>query len=99
MTHCTSTMFAWNAFCSVGMATLTTVLSMKAILEARIVAVRIHGPASGLHGAAALPDRMGVPSQGVRMAPMGCAYLMIRCDLRCAASSEWGSTESDWSNH
>ncbi len=51
------------------MATLTTVLSMKAMLEARIVAVRIHGPASGLHGAATLPDRMRVSSQGALICP------------------------------
>jgi len=55
------------------MATLTTVLSMKAMLEARIVAVRIHGPASGLHGAATLADRMRVSSQGALI----CSYVYL----------------------
>src|ERR1700722_500595 len=41
---------AWRAVCSAGRATLTTVPSMKAMLEARIVATKTHGP---LHGCTA----------------------------------------------
>jgi hypothetical protein len=47
-----------------GRATLTTVLSINALLEARIVTTRIQGPASVLHGAPALPDRIAASSHG-----------------------------------
>src|SRR6202051_4159919 len=41
---------AWRAVCRAGRATLTTVPSMKAMLEARIVATKTDGP---LHGCTA----------------------------------------------
>ena len=44
-THCTSASVAPSADCSAGSATLTTVPSMKAMLEPRMVAARIHGAA------------------------------------------------------
>src|SRR5580700_10211933 len=36
-THCTSAIDAWKAFCNAGSATLTTVPSMNAMLDPRIV--------------------------------------------------------------
>jgi hypothetical protein len=49
------------------MATLTTVLSMKAMLEARIVAASIQILASALQGTSAPADRIMASSQGVFM--------------------------------
>src|ERR1700731_2182051 len=59
-----STTLAWKLFCRAGNATLTTVLSIKAMLEARIVADRIHGAACCVHGASALGDWTTASSQG-----------------------------------
>src|SRR5581483_3373284 len=64
-THCTSTMSAWNAACKVGIATLTMVPSMNAMLEARMVAARTQLPSSLEQEAAATPDRITASSQGV----------------------------------
>ena len=47
-----------------GSATLTTVLSMKAMLEPRMVTARIHGPADFAQGATARPDSITVWLQG-----------------------------------
>src|ERR1700722_5357395 len=47
-----------------GKATLTTVLSMKAMLEPRIVAARIHRPAPAVHGAEAFADPITASSPG-----------------------------------
>src|ERR1700676_2752762 len=44
ITHCTSMTVARNALWNFGAATLMTVLSMKAMLDPRIVAARIHRP-------------------------------------------------------
>src|SRR5436309_209435 len=63
-THCTSTTVAWNADCRAGKATFTTVLSMKAMLEPRMAAAIIQGPASGAHGLPELPDRIKASSHG-----------------------------------
>src|SRR5579862_9969157 len=63
MTHCTSTTVAWRLDCRAGKATLTTVLSMNAMLEPRIVADRIHGRDFSRHGAAA-PLRITASSHG-----------------------------------
>jgi hypothetical protein len=41
---------AWSAVCKAGNATLTTVPSINAMLEARIVAINTQGP---LHGSTA----------------------------------------------
>src|ERR1700758_3760569 len=49
-----------------GSATLTTVLSMKARLEPRIVAASIQGRAWAPHGSSREPERIMVSSQGVR---------------------------------
>jgi hypothetical protein len=43
-------MLACSSFCSAGRATLTTVPSMNARLEARIVAASTHGAAAGAQG-------------------------------------------------
>jgi hypothetical protein len=52
---------------------------MKAMLEPRIAAARIHGPAAGWQGAPAGPDAIDASSQGclriVPIAPKHCAYL------------------------
>ena len=45
---------ACRLVCSAGRATLTTVLSMKAMLEPRIVAARIQRPACGEHRSAGI---------------------------------------------
>jgi hypothetical protein len=39
---------AWNAVCKAGNATLTTVPSINAMLEARIVAIKTQGPLHSL---------------------------------------------------
>jgi hypothetical protein len=44
---------------------LTIVPSINAILEAKIVAASIHGPAFAVHGAPALPDVIDISSHGV----------------------------------
>src|SRR3954447_6790881 len=67
MTHWTSTTVAWRLDWSAGSATLTTVLSMNAMLEPRMVAARIQGPASGRQGARSRPVRMMASSQGGRI--------------------------------
>src|SRR4051812_42355419 len=64
MTHWTSMTVAFRLACSAGKATLTTVPSMNAMLEPRIVAARIQGPEVLGQGAAALPDRMTPSSHG-----------------------------------
>jgi len=48
-----------------GAATLTMVPSINAILEAKIVAASIHGPAFAVHGALAVPDVIDISSHGV----------------------------------
>src|SRR5438105_11903563 len=53
--------------CSAGSATLTTVLSMKAMLVPRIAAARIHGPDCGRHGRSAVAERIAASSQGAFM--------------------------------
>src|SRR5947209_15811584 len=53
-----------RAFCNAGKATLTTVPSMKAMLEPKIVAARIHRPTALLQGAATSFERMNASSQG-----------------------------------
>src|SRR5690349_13659609 len=49
--HCTSATEACKSLCSIGSATLTTVPSIKAMLEPRTVAARIHGSLLGIQGA------------------------------------------------
>src|SRR5262245_7405428 len=58
-------MFAWKLAWRAGIATLTIVLSMNAMLEARMVAARIHGCAALAQGAPSLPERRTTSSQGV----------------------------------
>src|SRR5215469_6694461 len=64
-THCTSKTLAPNAVCNAGTATLTTVLSTKAMLEPKIVAARIHGRFASAQGAEAPADNIKLSSQGV----------------------------------
>ncbi len=52
-THCASDTVAPKSACKAGSAMLTTVPSMKTMLDARIVAARIHGPTCGGHETAA----------------------------------------------
>ena len=54
---------AWSA----GNATLTTVPSMKAMLEPRMATARIHGSAAFAQGTTSLPDRITASSQGAMM--------------------------------
>src|SRR5947207_150350 len=64
MTHCTSTMLAFRFVCSAGNATFTTVLSIKAMLEARVVATSTQRPASFEQGALAKRERITLSLQG-----------------------------------
>src|SRR5438046_9626244 len=64
MTHCTSTMVAFRFVCSAGNATFTTVLSIKAMLEARVVATSTQRPASFEQGALAKRERITLSLQG-----------------------------------
>ena len=64
MTHCASNTVALNSRCSAGSAMLTTVPSMKAMLDARMVAARIQGAAAGEQGALAGAARTAASSQG-----------------------------------
>src|SRR5258707_13818778 len=61
-----STAVALRLVCSAGSATLTTVLSMKAMLEARIVAASTQRACDFGHGAVAGRDRITLSSQGSR---------------------------------
>src|ERR1700679_2414912 len=63
-THCTPTTLAWRPVCNAGRATLTTVPSIKAMLEPKIVAARIHRPVLGADGTAAFGDRTAPSSHG-----------------------------------
>src|SRR6266699_3373841 len=63
-THCTPTTVAWRIAWSVGRATLTTVLSIKAMLEPRIVAARTQRPDCALQGTTAFTDRTTASSHG-----------------------------------
>src|SRR6266513_5495973 len=75
MTHCTSTIVAFRFICSAGNATFTTVPSMNAMLEARVVAASTQGPEDFEQGAVAASDRIMLSSQGSRMnADMMVAY-------------------------
>src|SRR4030095_12882341 len=64
MTHCTCIIGAFRFVCSAGNATLTTVLSIKAILEARVVATSTQRPAVFEQGAPARWERIMLSSQG-----------------------------------
>src|SRR6266481_1525660 len=64
MTHCTSTIVAFRFVCSAGNATFTTVPSMKAMLDARVVAARTQCPASFEQGAVAGRERIMLSSHG-----------------------------------
>lgn len=59
-------MVALNARWSCGSATFTTVPSTKTMLEASIVAARIHRSARAAHGAPAAIERITASSHGVR---------------------------------
>src|ERR1700730_11715673 len=69
-THCISTTVAWKLAWIAGRATFTTVLSMKAMLEPRIVAASIQVLALAAHGTPAPVDRITTSSQGVLMKAM-----------------------------
>src|SRR6266568_2525628 len=75
MTHWTSTRLALSSRCSAGRATFTTVPSMNAMLEARIVAARIHGAVVGAHGVGHGAARMTPASEGGGGNPLiACQY-------------------------
>src|SRR5438309_2622876 len=63
-TDCTSITPALKLDSRAGNATLTTVLSMKAMLVPRMAAARIHGPDCGRQGELAGAERMAASSQG-----------------------------------
>jgi hypothetical protein len=67
MTHCTSTIVAFMSVCSAANATFTTVPSMKAMLDARIVTTSIQRLEDFGQGAVAGCDRIMLSSQGSRM--------------------------------
>src|ERR1700730_564972 len=64
MTHCASTIVPFRFVWSAGNATFTTVPSMKAILEARVVATSTQCPANFEQGAAAGRERIMLSSHG-----------------------------------
>src|SRR5881392_2958842 len=64
MTHCTSTIVALRLACSAGNATFTTVPSINAMLDARVVAASTQRPEAFEHGAAAGRERIMLASQG-----------------------------------
>src|SRR5215831_6033026 len=66
-THCTSTRVALRLDCSAGKATFTTVPSMNAMLEPRMVAARIQGDDSARHGLLQSPVRITASSHGCFM--------------------------------
>src|ERR1700759_1379946 len=69
-THCTSSTVACSPDCSAGKATLTTVLSMNAMLEPRTVAASTHRFDFSAHATVGLPGRIPVSSQfGVILDP------------------------------
>src|SRR4029077_14163678 len=77
MTHCTSTIVAFRFVCSAANATFTTVLSIKAILEARVVATSTQRPANFEQGALAGRERITLSSQGSRIdVSMTCVLLL-----------------------
>src|SRR5712691_11857077 len=81
-THCTSTTVALRLACSAGKARLTTLPSMKAMLDPRIVAARIQGAASEEHGVRAGEDRItpsshGCPSEGCHFMAQRSALLVL----------------------
>src|SRR5258708_33177069 len=65
-------MVACNPDCSAGSATLTTVPSMKAMLDPRIVAANTHAPALA-EGSPGEPARIAASSQG-GLAMLGMTY-------------------------
>ncbi len=73
-THCTPTTLAPKLFCRAGKATLTTVPSMKAMLDPTIVASRIHTFSSGRHGDVAMREWITASSQGGFMRVMDVCY-------------------------
>src|SRR5260370_18764152 len=64
ITHCTSITVPPRLLWRAGRATFTTVLSMKAMLDPRIVTTRIHGSAAFAQSARGLPDSITAWSQG-----------------------------------
>ena len=64
MTHCTSIAVALRFVCSAGNATFTTVPSMKAMLDARMVAAKIQRPCDFEHVDLAGAARITFSSHG-----------------------------------
>src|SRR5438270_10913326 len=69
-THCISATVAWKVAWIAGRATFTTVLSMKAMLEPRIVATSIQILPLAVHGTPAPAVRIATSSQGDLMKAM-----------------------------
>src|SRR5436305_9759792 len=86
MTHCTSTIVAFRFACSAGNATFTTVLSINAILEARVVATSTQRPAIFEHGALAKRERIMLSSQGswIDVGMMASYFRDVRTRRHCA---------------
>src|SRR4029450_2424380 len=82
MTHCTSTIVAFRLVCSAGNATFTTVPSMNAMLEARVVATSTQRPATFEQGALAGRDRIMLSSHGSRID----VSMMASCHRRAVAA-------------
>src|SRR5882762_5990016 len=93
MTHWTSTRLALSSRCSAGSATLTTVPSMNAMLEPRIVAARIHGVVSGSHGETQAAARMMPESDGDAENPV-IASPKESADTVAGAGGEYRGTAS-----
>src|SRR5712671_6777204 len=69
-THCISKTVTWKVAWIAGRATFTTVLSMKAMLEPRIVATSIQVLALAAHGTPASVVRFTTSSHGVLIKAM-----------------------------
>src|SRR5947207_12249073 len=58
MTHCTSVIVAWRSACSAGNATLTTVASMKDMLDPMMVAASVQRRDDGIRDYVPVRTRM-----------------------------------------
>src|SRR5580765_1347774 len=86
-THCTWLTVACNEDCRAGRATLTTVPSINAMLEPRMVAASTHGPLVG-RGELHQPARIAPSSQGNLTAIMTAIFPRLEMVCQFALASE-----------
>src|SRR5213596_1797915 len=107
MTHCTSTIVAFRFACRAGNATFTTVPSMNAMLEARVVAASTQRPARFEQGAAAGRERITLSSHGSRrIGNIGYCSLLSRLlaparlliSTKALSAERRGPRHEDWTD-